>query len=153
MKLLKYLIIFLLFNFGALAIGTWLMDNGPKAQWYLSLNKAPWTPDGWIFGAAWTTIMVCYSVYMTFLYLKDSSTKVKILFLIQFALNVFWNFVFFNQHLIYVGLLNIILLTIIISKFFFDYRKVLNVLSVLILPYLIWLCIATSLNLYIVIYN
>ena len=64
-RYLKILLFFLLINFSALTIGSWLMDNGPQTDWYKGLNKAPWTPAGWVFGFAWTTIMICFSIYMT----------------------------------------------------------------------------------------
>lgn len=129
------------------------MADGPQGQWYQSLSKAPWTPDGWVFGVAWTTIMICFSIYMAFLYSIRPTSKVKLLFTIQFLLNVGWNFIFFNQKLTILGLITIILLTIIVAAFLLTYLKDLKVKSALILPYLIWLCIATSLNLYIVLYN
>ena len=153
MKILKYFIIFLIINFGALAIGVWLMENGPQTPWYLDLNKAPWTPPGWVFGAAWSTIMLCYSVYMAYLYNALPNTKVKILFTIQFILNVGWNYVFFNQHLIALGLIFILLLTAIVTIFLYDFRKDLKYKTLLIAPYFLWLCIACSLNLYILLYN
>ncbi|WOD43736.1 TspO/MBR family protein [Hwangdonia lutea] len=153
MKLFKYINLFLIINFAALAIGSWLMDNGPQTSWYTSLNKAPWTPPGWVFGAAWTTIMVCFSIYMAFLYKLLASPKVIILFSIQFALNVVWNYVFFNQHLVALGLAVILALTLVVAFFLLSFRKELKLKSVLILPYFIWLCIATSLNAYILFYN
>ncbi|MFD2914744.1 TspO/MBR family protein [Psychroserpens luteus] len=153
MKLLKPFIIFLIINFGALGIGSLFMAAGPKSEWYLQLNKAPWTPDGWVFGAAWITIMVCFSAYMVFLYTKRMTNKVAILFVAQFILNVSWNFLFFNNKLIDIALVNIILLTMIICAFLMTYLKDLKWKSLLILPYFIWLCIATSLNLYISLYN
>jgi tryptophan-rich sensory protein len=153
MKLLKYIILFLVLNFGALAIGSWLMNNGPETLWYQNLNKAPWTPPGWVFGAAWTTIMICFSIYMALLYKHKANTKLKILFLIQIFLNVIWNFLFFNQQLVAVGLICIFLLTLVVLKFLLDYSSILKYKSILILPYFLWLCIATSLNTYILIYN
>lgn len=153
MKITKYSIVFLIINFGALAIGSWLMNDGPKTEWYQNLNQAPWTPLGWVFGVAWITIMLCFSIYMTFLYNILPNTKLKVLFFIQFVLNVIWNYIFFNQHLILLGLICIILLTTVVGKFLFDYKNELKTKSFLILPYFIWLCIATSLNAYILIYN
>ena len=35
----KYLILFLFINFGGLALGSWLMNNGPNTDWYLNLTK------------------------------------------------------------------------------------------------------------------
>ena len=153
MKIFKVLIIFLIINFGALAIGGWLMDNGPKTSWYLALNKAPWTPPGWVFGVAWTTIMICFSIYMASLYLSYNTIKLRTLFAIQVLLNVSWNYVFFNKHLMLPGLLIILLLTVIIFYLLLTNQKKLKLKSLLILPYFLWLCIASSLNFYIVLYN
>ncbi len=62
MKQLKLTILFLVANFGGLAIGSWLMNNGPISDWYTNLNQAPWTPPGAVFGIAWTFIMNCFSI-------------------------------------------------------------------------------------------
>ncbi len=153
MKVLKYLFVFLIINFGALGLGVLFMQNGPQTDWYLQLNKAPWTPPGWVFGAAWSTIMFCFSFYIMYLFLAQPNTKVKILFTIQFILNVGWNFVFFNQHLVLLGLIVILALTAIVSIFLYDFRKQMQLKTLLILPYFLWLCIACSLNLYILLYN
>ena len=149
----KYLILFLIINFGGLALGSWLMNNGPNSDWYLNLDKAPWTPPGWVFGAAWTTIMVCFSVYLVFLFTKNFSKKKLILFIIQVLLNVCWNYIFFNQRLVLFALVTITLLTSVIFYLFITYYKEQKRFSFLPLPYMVWLCIATSLNLYILIHN
>lgn len=153
MKFLKPLLIFFLVNFGALGLGVFFMGDEPTSMWYMTLNRAPWTPPNWLFGVAWSFIMLCFSFYMTFLYLKIPTTKVMTLFVIQFILNVAWNFVFFNQHMIAVGLGTIAALTFIITVFLVTYLRTLKFISLLILPYFIWIWIATSLNLYILINN
>ncbi|MFD2541739.1 TspO/MBR family protein [Lacinutrix gracilariae] len=151
MPFYKVLISFLILNFGALGLGSWLMNNGPRSEWYINLNQAPWTPPGWAFGVAWTLIMICFSVYMAQLYIKFPTKEVITLFALQFFLNVIWNYVFFNQHLILLGFLVIILLTILVCYFFFKFQDIQT--RYLLLPYIIWLCIATSLNGYILINN
>ncbi|MEO6346314.1 MAG: TspO/MBR family protein [Aquaticitalea sp.] len=153
MKFFKPLLLFLIINFGALGLGVLLMGTGPTSDWYTSMNQAPWTPPNWVFGAAWTFIMLCFSIYMTFLYLKNPSSKVITLFISQFILNVSWNFIFFNQHLIAFGLGIIVALTLIVTMFLVTYFKLIKEKTLLILPYFIWLCIATSLNLYILMNN
>ena len=143
------LIVFLIINFGSLGVGRFLMGNGAKSEWYLSLNKAPWTPPGWVFGVAWSVIMICFSIYMTQLYTIDKSAQVIILFLVQVLLNVGWNFTFFNQRKVVVGLVIITLLTLLMIYFLFEFYSQLQVISLLIAPYVLWLIIATSLNYYI----
>lgn len=153
MKLLKYIILFLVINFSALTIGIWLMNNGPQTEWYINLNQAPWTPPGWVFGVAWTGIMICFSIYMAYLYKLLPNTKTIVLFTMQFILNTIWNYIFFNQHLVGFGFTVILLLTCIIAMFTFSFKKEMKLKTLLILPYLIWLCIATSLNGYILLNN
>lgn len=153
MKLAKYITIFLVINFGTLAIGSFLMGDGPQSQWYTSLNQAPWTPPGWVFGVVWTSIMISFSIYMAYLYKSLPTINVILLFVIQFILNIIWNFAFFNQHLVGVGFIIIILLTFIILSFTYSYKNVMGLKTILILPYLIWLCIASALNGYILLNN
>ena len=149
MKYSLIIVVFLVINFGALAIGSWLMDNGPQTDWYLGLNKAPWTPPGWVFGAAWTTIMICFSIYMAQLYINDNSASVIALFLFQVVLNVSWNFVFFNQHKVGLALIIISLLTLLVIYFLIGFYDQTKLISVLLVPYVLWLLIATSLNYYV----
>ena len=154
MKKGYYLILFLAINFGGLALGSWLMNNGPTSEWYLQLNKAPWTPPGWVFGVAWTFIMICFSIYLTYLFSIRNSRHVRLLYAVQVILNVSWNYIFFNQHLTGLGLITILLLTLVIFYFFISFGdENLSKLKYLLLPYMIWLCIATSLNAYVVINN
>ena len=153
MKFYKGLLLFLLINFSALAIGSWLMNDGPQTEWYTNLNKAPWSPPGWVFGIAWSTIMALFSVYMTFLIQVNRSQKVIVLFSTQFVLNVIWNYLFFNQHLITLGLLNILLLTVLMFYFLIAFKHSLINKRFFVLPYCIWLVLASSLNLYIALYN
>ncbi|MBT4413650.1 MAG: tryptophan-rich sensory protein [Polaribacter sp.] len=153
MKQVKLTFLFLILNFGGLAIGSWLMNNGPMTDWYTNLNQASWTPPGWVFGVAWTSIMICFSLYLGKLFTKDYRSKLIFVFLVQFILNVSWNYIFFNQRLVLFGLITIVLLTSLIFYYFFKLSKNTSYYKFLLLPYMIWLCIATSLNLYILIHN
>lgn len=153
MKFTLTFVVFLVLNFGALGLGTLLMNNGPDSSWYNSLQQAPWTPAGWVFGAAWTCVMIFFSVFMTFLYQNFNPKKVIILYAIQFVLNVSWNYVFFNQHQTMLGLINIIALLGLTIYFLEAFKSHLNHFRFFVLPYCLWLIVATSLNLYIVVSN
>ena len=153
MKFALTFIFFLGLNFGALFLGNVLMNNGATSDWYLNLNKAPWTPAGWVFGAAWTSVMLFFSVYMTFLYQNLKTQKVILFYSLHLLFNISWNFIFMNKHMIILGLIDITLLTILMFYFLIAYNKILNNMRFFVLPYCIWLLIATSLNLFIVINN
>ncbi len=147
-------LIFLALNFGALAIGGFFTGDGVPSDWYQDLNKAPWTPPGWVFGSAWTLIMICLSLFMAKAYKKVQHKKTLLyLYTIQLILNIAWNPVFFYYHDVTLALLIISMLTILMGYMYIRYQKKLKPWAYLLLPYMIWLCIATSLNGYILIKN
>jgi len=130
------------------------MGNAVTSEWYTNLNKAPWTPPGWVFGATWTLIMICFSAYLSYLFTIRNSKFVIFVYTIAVILNVSWNYIFFNQQLTNLALINITLLTLVIAYFFITFcDDELSKLKYLLLPYIIWLCIATSLNGYVVFNN
>lgn len=148
------LIIFLVINFLALYLGGLYTTDGVISEWYLSLNKAPWTPPGWVFGAAWSLIMICFSIF-----LAKSWTQVRdkfnfsVAYIIQLILNIAWNPIFFSEHKVGLGLIVITSLFFCVLYLFLGFKKDLKALIWLLAPYLIWLMIATSLNAYIFLYN
>ena len=116
------LIVFLIINFGALAIGSIFTSKGVPSDWYIGLAKAPWTPPGWAFGFAWTTIMICFSVYMAYLWpVKENNGLLVALFIIQWVLNILWNPTFFYFHNVLAGLFIIVSLTLLIGFFIYFY--------------------------------
>lgn len=151
--LIKF-IVFLVLNFGALAVGGLFTGKGLPSEWYAELNKAPWTPPGWVFGAAWTVIMICFTFFMTFAVKDVKNIRLLIaLFSVQWVLNVMWNPAFFYFHNVLVGLIVISALTLLVGYFLIHYWPELKMKSLFVLPYFVWLIIATSLNAYILVKN
>jgi tryptophan-rich sensory protein len=141
------IIIFLLVNFAALGIGGLSTNKGVTSEWYATLAKAPWTPPGWVFGVAWTSIMICFAIYMAYAWKSVENKSLLIgLFVIQWILNVAWNPVFFKYHEMLAGLVIISLLTVLLGYFFFGFLQQLKWISLLVLPYFLWLMVATTLN-------
>ena len=148
------LIIFLVINFSSLAISGYFTSSGVPSNWYVNLDKAPWTPPGWIFGFAWSIIMVCFSVYLSILWPRyKKKATLKIWFVTLTIINMSWSPIFFYFNQITAGLIILTTLTILLSIFSFQNIKLLKYNSIYISPYIMWLCLATSLNAYIFIYN
>ena len=144
------LLVFFILNFGALYVGALLMNGSPATnEWYQQLDKAPWTPPGWFFGLAWTTIMICYSIYMSLTW-KSADNKKQLLFLygIQWLLNVSWNPVFFAWHHTLIGCFVIFSLILILLYKHKIFSSKSWISTLLILPYVLWLCVALSLIVY-----
>ena len=141
--------LFFILNFGALALGSLLMGSSPvENEWYVQLNKAPWTPPGWVFGAAWTTIMLLFTIYLTIQEKgKLNNRWFLALFTLQFLTNVLWNPIFFHFHWTFLGMI-VMLLLIVSLVLMLYYFKLRSWKSLFLLPYLIWLSVAFSLNTY-----
>jgi translocator protein len=148
------IILFLIINFAALALGGMFTKSGVPSDWYQNLNKAPWTPPGWVFGAAWSFIMLLFSVYMAIWWNNESKKNILLfMFILQWILNTGWNPIFFHFHFLWAGFVVIVALLIItVVLLFLNYQN-LGLSSLLILPYILWLIVASSLNLYIIIKN
>ncbi len=154
MKWYYLLLIFLVLNFAALGIGSIFTEEGVSSAWYQSLNIAPWTPPGWVFGAAWTTIMICFAIYMMYAWnAVKNQLHLTILYSLQWILNVSWNPIFFKFYDPQPALIIISVLTLLLTYWLLVYLPALKLKSLWIAPYVIWLLIATSLNAYIVFNN
>jgi len=154
MKHFGYVALFLITNFAGLYFGSILINEGPSSAWYLLLNQAPWTPPGWVFGIAWITIMLCFSFYLASLIRIIDSVNFWAIYTVQCILNISWNYVFFNLQKTVTGLIIISLLTVVMVFYFYKFKnQQLKYTKYLLSPYILWLFIASSLNLYIVIYN
>lgn len=155
-KKYRYLISFITFlilNFGGLGIGQIWTGDGVTSEWYTTLNQAPWTPPGWVFAFAWTTIAITFSALMSKFWV-DEALDCLILYPAALFLNIAWNPIFFGLHIVWLGVLILLLLSLVIyymvnsAKLNYGWK-----VALLGLPYFIWLMIATSLNMYIGIMN
>ncbi|MBP6731778.1 MAG: tryptophan-rich sensory protein [Chitinophagales bacterium] len=150
------LIIFALINFAALGIGALLMGNPRTNTWYQNAKKAPWTPPNWVFGAAWTVIMICYTIFLWLAARQYSMEELKpfyIMYGLQWVLNVVWNPVFFRWHKTAQGFAIILALSVVVGWFVVWGFIHLGVVAVLVVPYFVWLLIASSLNGYVLAKN
>lgn len=147
-------VIFGLLNFGGLYLGALSTTPGVNSSWYINLNQAPWTPPGYVFGLAWTLIMICFSAYMSLLWQERSVRKTaKKLFILSWGLNVLWNPVFFGFHQTGAALIIISGLLVLLVAMAIKFARFLQLKTLWIAPYITWLIIATSLNAYIVFQN
>jgi len=143
------LILFFILNFGALALGSYLMGEGPLGSWYTNLNKAPWTPPGWVFGASWTLIMVCLSLFMNkAVQVESLRNTILWIYAIQLVFNIAWNPLFFDLHWMGWALVEIIILVFIVGAMALIAKPHLPKVTWLLTPYVVWLCIAITLNAY-----
>ncbi len=147
-------LVFLVINFAALGLGGLLTNIDVSSEWYLNLQKAPWTPPGWVFTMAWTSIMICFAWYMAYAWKRiENRPQLTGLFILQWLLMVLLNPLFFEYQAYLIGLIAVSILAMTIGYFLFSYWSQLKIKSLLVLPYFLWLLVAVSLNAYIFVKN
>ena len=128
-------------------IGRVISELGP---WYQALRVPPWQPPGAVFGIVWTTIYVLTTI-SAILAWRDvdkrlDGGKLIGLFALNCILNVMWSFIFFKLHrpdlaALQVGFFWLSILALIV--FIWPRNKV---ASLMLLPYIVWVSIASALN-------
>ena len=127
-------------------------------EWYTHIKIAPWSPPNIAFPIVWSILYVFIAIAGWRIF-THGTFQLKALWGGQLILNALWSWVFFGQHWVFAGLVDIalimILVIILIAKCwsFDNSTKSLRVCSYLLAPYLVWLIIAGSLNLYILVAN
>lgn len=143
---------FLVLCFGVAAIGGVSTAQG-IAEWYPTLDKPPWTPPNWAFGPVWTTLYTLMAVAGWNVARRGNAAGPMTWFGIQLALNALWSPVFFAWQQTGPALLVITLLwgAIVATIAAFGLRSRLS--AILLVPYVIWVSLAWTLNAWIWWYN
>ena len=132
----------------ALILGGLSSSDTPNDLWYQELNKSSLNPPGYIFGIVWPILYILMSIsaFRTF-------PETRKLFLIQLFFNAIWSWLFFAFHMPVVALLNIWILIALNIKLFVKMLRIDTISGILFIPYIVWLCFASYLNLFIVLNN
>ncbi len=123
--------------------------------WYATINQPFWTPPNWVFMPVWTLLYILMGSSVALVW---SSGKPKVLLLVLFffvhlAVNAYWSIAFFGNHdpltaLMVIGLMWVMIVTMMV--WFWRYSKM---ATYLLIPYLLWVSYASTLNLGILVLN
>jgi len=137
--------------------GIMFTPSGGADVWYNALNKSVMTPDGWVFGVAWTILYAFLGIAL-FLVMNSTraapgKTKAYTLFGAQLILNGLWTYLFFGVHAVmpaFIVILALIAVSVWMMRAFYPISRG---ASYLVVPYLLWLLFATYLNGFILFFN
>jgi benzodiazapine receptor len=125
--------------------------------WYASLAKPWFSPPNWLFGPVWITLYLLMGIA---LYLawnkgleKKGAKRALSVFGIQLFLNALWSFLFFGLLSPLLGLIGIVILWIAILASIILFWGIDRRAGIILIPYIVWVTIATLLNLYILLLN
>lgn len=129
-------------------------------SWYKDLKKAPLSPPNWLFGIVWPVLYALWAVASWLASKHISSSPHYWMWVLEWAsaiiailFNFSWTPVFFGTSMLQLGLV-VILLTLVVTTaqcvlaFFASI-----VAGALLVPLVVWLCFATYLNVYVVLFN
>ena len=124
-------------------------------NWYPLLYKSTLTPPNYLFPIVWSFLYFCMGLSVGLILISDTEKKRDLLqlFGIQLFLNFTWSILFFHQQNPLFRFINILLLDIYVLLYILKSFPIKKVSAYLFFPYLLWLCLATYLNGYIVLYN
>lgn len=132
-------------------VGGLLTEIGP---WYRNLRKPPWQPPDWLFGPAWTIILIlaAWAGVLAWQGAPDAAGRltVLILYAINFVLHFAWSPLFFKLRRPDWALAEVVLLWASVLALFLALRPLSEAAGWMILPYLLWVSFAAFLNLAIV---
>lgn len=129
-------------------------------SWYQTINRPSWTPPDWVFGPVWTTLYILIAIAGWRVWEKlpgGIAARVKHPTLrwywMQLALNFLWSFLFFAWWLPELAAADILLMIAAIWLTIRAFKKLDKAAAWLLVPYLLWVCYASTLNIGIVVLN
>jgi translocator protein len=131
---------------GLVAVTALVGSRYMPGDWYVGLKKPAWTPPNWVFGPVWGTLYLMIAA-AGFLVWRAGTGRVPLTFWgLNLALNAAWSWLFFGLHQIDLALVDIGFMWLTIVAFILTawHRSV--PASLLFVPYLAWVSLATALN-------
>jgi tryptophan-rich sensory protein len=125
--------------------------------WYASLTKPAFSPPNWLFAPVWITLFLLMGISLYLVWekgLKKRRAKIAVsIFAVQLILNSLWSLLFFGLQSPFLALAEIIILWISIALTIYCFHKISRKAAYILLPYIVWVTIATFLNYYIWVLN
>lgn len=133
--------------------GGLLTDIGP---WYRNLQKPRWQPPDWLFGPAWTLILVL-AAWAAVLAWQGADVagqrRIMTVYAVNFVFHILWSPLFFLRRRPDRALVEVVFLWISLVAMIVVVRQFSPLAGWLVLPYLLWVSFATVLNWKIVVLN
>ncbi|MEI8327676.1 MAG: TspO/MBR family protein [Candidatus Taylorbacteria bacterium] len=119
--------------------------------WYAHLIKPSFAPPNWVFAPIWTTLFALMGISLFLIWNSRShnSNEKKSayrMFTLQLLANVIWSIIFFGLHAPGIALIEIVILWLLILATIISFYKISKPAACLLIPYIIWVSIATALN-------
>ncbi|ARG97038.1 TspO/MBR family protein [Legionella micdadei] len=150
-KLIIWIVVFQAIGF---LLGLFTQTN--IHPWYESLNKSSLTPPGAVFSIVWTVLYVLLAVIGWTLSGHKNEHHYKsiyYLFAAQMLMNWLWTPLFFQLHWLKFSAIWLVSLTVLNWVIMMKVKNKQKGITLLIIPYVLWLIFASYLNVVIAVMN
>lgn len=135
----------------ALSLGVMLLSSTftrPTSLFYTNLVHPSWIPPGIAFAIIWPILyaMIGLSFWTVLSSPEKNKERAYFAFGVQLFCNSTWSFFFFFLQSPFLGLINILLLSLAILWNIFEFGKISKLAATLLLPYFAWILYASALN-------
>lgn len=120
------------------------------ADWYQNLIKPSWAPPAFIFGPVWSFLYTLILVSYGFVFYRFFKGKISFVVLLPFLLNIGFNLIFspiqFGLQNNILALIDILLVLITLIWAIIVIYPIHKWVALINVPYLVWVIIATTLQ-------
>jgi len=116
-------------------------------EWYKALDKPSWTPPDWLFGPVWSVLYLMIAVAGWLVWINIGMSGLLVLWGVQLVLNATWSWLFFGIRRMDLAFVDVVLMWLSIATFIALAAATVPLAAMLFVPYLIWVTIASALNL------
>ncbi len=128
-------------------IGGGLTELGP---WYFSLKHPEWKPPDPYFGVIWTTIFTLCAISgglaWRSAYRPNDKKRIILLFAANAFLNILWSAIYFKLKRPDLAVFEVVFLWLSILFLVLGLRRISKKAALLLIPYWVWVSVATVLN-------
>ena len=127
----------------------WLSNSGYDNGWFDALEKPFFMPPGWTFGVVWPILYALLGIAVAMVLSEPPSPRRKlalILFFAQLLLNFLWSPIFFAGHDISLAEWVIFIMAALAAAAAGQFMRIRKPAGLLMIPYLLWLVFAATLN-------
>ena len=128
--------------------------------WYTEVERAPWSPPDWLFGPVWTVIYLLIAIAGFLIWRAgfrgsgrpNAARRSLAIYIAQLVLNSIWSPLFFAGYPLmgeaawWLALIDIAALIALVVWLLVSATKWSKVSVILLVPYLVWLIFASTLN-------
>jgi benzodiazapine receptor len=139
---------------GALAIVFVAAAIGAAASidaktFYAQLIRPEWAPPASAFGPVWSVLYLLMGIAAWLVWRERGVSNVRtalLLFFVQLCVNALWSWLFFAWRNGAFAFADVLVLLALIAATIFRFWRINRLASVLMLPYIAWVCLASALT-------